>query len=84
MEQDVPKLGAIFAKLMGDVLDFRAYLLGPDGHVQNCVELRCGDEAEARSLARQLVSDRDVELWLLDRMIETFKAPSSVTRDRAC
>ena len=58
---------------MSKVLDYRAYLLGPDGHVQNCVELRCGDEAEAIRLAKQLVGDRDVELWLLDRRIETFK-----------
>ena len=64
--------------------DYRAYILGSDGHIQSCVELRCSDEAEARRLARQVVSDRDVELWLLDRKIETFKAPASVTRDCAC
>jgi hypothetical protein len=58
------------------MLDFRAFILGPDGHVQNCVELRCADEAAAIRLARQLVSDRDVEIWLLDRKIETFKATS--------
>jgi len=27
--------------------DYRAFIMGPDGHVQNRVELRCDDDAEA-------------------------------------
>jgi hypothetical protein len=48
--------------------------MGPDGHVQKRVDLRCNDENEAVGLARQLVDGHDVELWQLDRQIRTFKA----------
>jgi hypothetical protein len=54
-------------------MDYRAYILGPDGHIQNRVELRCDDDVEAIRLAKQLVDGHDVELWQLDRKIETFR-----------
>jgi hypothetical protein len=71
--------------------DYRAYIMGPDGHVQNRVELRCDDDAETIRLAEQLVDGRDIELWQLDRHIETLRHtaewPStlrqSITADRA-
>ena len=47
--------------------DYRAYIMGPDGHVQNRVDLQCTDDAEAIKLAKQLVDGYDVELWQLDR-----------------
>ena len=53
--------------------DYRAYIMGPDGHVQNRVDLQCDDDAEALKLAKQLVDGQDVELWQLDRKIETLK-----------
>ena len=53
--------------------DYRAYILGPDGHVQNRVDLQCDDDVGAIKLAKQLVDDHDVELWQLDRKIETFR-----------
>ena len=59
---------------------YRAYIIGDDGHVQNRVDLNCGDEAEARRLAQQLVDDHDVELWNLGLKIETFShIPKSST-----
>jgi hypothetical protein len=70
--------------------DYRAYIMGSDGHVQNRVDLRCNDDAEAVRLAKQLVDGRDIELWQLDRHIETFRHMAerptlrqSVTADRA-
>ena len=51
----------------------RAYIMGPDGHVQSRVDLRCADVAEAVKLAKQLVDSHDVELWQLDRHVETFR-----------
>ena len=54
--------------------NYRAYFVGPDGHVQNRVDLRCADDAEAIRLAKQLFDGRDMELWQLDRQIRTFKA----------
>jgi hypothetical protein len=56
--------------------DYRAYIMGPDGHVQNRVELRCDDDVEAIRLAKQIVDGHDVELWQLDRHIETFRHTS--------
>ena len=52
--------------------DYRAFIMGPDGHVQNRVDLQCANDAEAIKLAKQLVDGCDVELWQLDRKIETF------------
>lgn len=52
---------------------YRAYILGPDGHVQERVDLDCPDEAEAIEQAKRLVDSHDVELWQLDRKIETFR-----------
>ena len=59
--------------------DYRADILGPDGHVHTRVDLRRDDDGEAIRLARQLVDGRDVELWQLDRKIETFKHKSQVS-----
>jgi hypothetical protein len=56
--------------------DYRAYIMGPDGHVQNRVDLLCNDEAEAIRLAKQLVDGHDVELWQLGRRVETFRHTS--------
>jgi hypothetical protein len=52
--------------------EYRAYLMGPDGHVQSRVDLICEDEEAAKAQAMQLVDGHDVELWHLDRKIATF------------
>jgi hypothetical protein len=50
--------------------------MGPDGHIQNRVELRCDDDAEALRLAKQLVDGHDVEVRQLGRYIQTLKHTS--------
>jgi hypothetical protein len=57
--------------------DYRAYILRPDGHVHDRVDLDCQDEAQAREKAKALVDGFDVELWELDRRIERFKGSDS-------
>ena len=57
-------------------MDYRAYIMGPDGHIENRVELQCDHDDEAVGLAKQLVDGHDVELWQLDRHIETFRHTS--------
>ena len=52
--------------------EYRAYLIGDDGHFYDAVPLICADDAEAMEMAKKLVIDRDVELWQLDRKIGTF------------
>ena len=64
-----------------EMQEYRAYFVGPDGHVQNRVDLRCADDAEAIRLAKQLFDGRDMELWQLDRQIRTFKAHVRGSRD---
>jgi hypothetical protein len=52
--------------------DYRAYVLGEDGHFVRSVELVCPDDDTAKEYARNLVDGHDVELWQGERKIETF------------
>ena len=51
---------------------YRAYLIGEDGHFYDAFPLICGDDAEAIVMAEKLAIDHDVELWQLDRKVHTF------------
>jgi hypothetical protein len=52
--------------------DYRAYLIGSDGHFFKSVVLDEPDEAAAIAAAKQLVDGHDVELWQRDRKIAEF------------
>ena len=54
--------------------EYRAYLLGPDGHVESRIDLICSDETTAKERAEQLADDRPVELWQGDRKIAEYPA----------
>jgi hypothetical protein len=54
--------------------EYRAYVIGPDGHIQQRIDLLCADDDAAKERARQLVNGHDLELWQLDRMIAKFRA----------
>ena len=56
--------------------DYRVYILGLDGHIQSRVDLRCNKATQAIELAKQFANDHDVEVWQLDRQIETFRHTS--------
>jgi hypothetical protein len=49
--------------------EYRAYLIGSDGHFWEALHLSCTDDAEAIEKAKQLVDGKDAELWQLDRKI---------------
>ena len=49
--------------------EYRAYIVGRDGHFASCRAFRCADDAEAVIWARQLVAGQDVELWSGERFI---------------
>ena len=49
------------------------YRLNLDRMATLNIALTCPDEAEAIKQAKQLVDGHDVELWQLDRKIETFR-----------
>jgi hypothetical protein len=56
----------------GTVPDYRAYMVGADGHFVDAVWLDCADDAEATEKAKQLVDGHDVELWQRARKIARF------------
>jgi hypothetical protein len=51
--------------------DYRAYLVGDDGHFE-AVSLVCDDDADATEKAKRLVDGHDVELWQRARKIARF------------
>jgi hypothetical protein len=53
--------------------EYRAYVMGPDDHIINRVDIHCSDEEEARRLAKIVVDGHAVELWQADRFIERFE-----------
>jgi hypothetical protein len=55
-----------------DVPEYRAYLIGTDGHFVDAIPFVCVDDAEAAGKAERLVDGHDVELWQLDRKVATF------------
>jgi hypothetical protein len=52
--------------------DYRAYILGPDGHIINRIDLVCRDDEDAKERAKQLAYNYAVELWERDRKIGQF------------
>jgi hypothetical protein len=49
--------------------EYRAYLVGSDGHFVGCESIVCGDDAEATEKAKRLVDGHDVELWAGTRLV---------------
>lgn len=43
--------------------EYRAYLIGSDGHIQGYEPLICPDDDAAIAAAKRLVDSHDVELW---------------------
>jgi hypothetical protein len=52
--------------------EYRAYILGSDGHFYRAVPLDCADDTEAMERAKQLLDGHDIELWQRDRKIARF------------
>ena len=52
--------------------EYCAYIIGPDGHIQQRIDLLCADDNAAKVQARQLANGHDVELWQRDRQVATF------------
>ena len=53
--------------------DYRAYVMGPDGHIMNRFEFWCADDEAAKERAKQYVDGHDIELWHQDQKIAKFK-----------
>ena len=52
-----------------EVIEYRAYIVGDDGHFSSCRAFRCADDSEAVIWAKQLMDGHDVELWSGARFI---------------
>ena len=55
------------------MLGFRAYIIGPDEHIVDRVELLCESEEEAKQRAKQLVDGHAVELRDRARKIARYE-----------
>ncbi len=49
--------------------EYRAYLIGDDGHFQSVRVLECPNDAKAIAQAKKLLDGADIELWQLERMV---------------
>ena len=54
--------------------EYRAYIMGHDGHIVRAVHLNCFDDDQAIRQAEALVDGHDVELWNLERKVALFPA----------
>jgi hypothetical protein len=57
------------AESPGKALEYRAYVIGNDGHVLGCTEMICRDDGEAVAKAKRLASDTDIEVWNRNRFV---------------
>jgi hypothetical protein len=55
------------------VIDYRAYIVGHDGHFYGFEPLACVDGSEAIEQAKRLVDGHDVELWSGARLVIVLK-----------
>lgn len=53
--------------------EYRAYIVGHDGHFQTAVPLDCLDDETAKKRAELLVDGHDVELWQRTRKVAVFE-----------
>jgi hypothetical protein len=51
------------------VNEYRAYVIGPDGHFVSCRAHVCPDDTHAITWATQLLDGRPVELWSGERFL---------------
>jgi hypothetical protein len=57
----------------GDMPDYRAYIIGLDGHFFSALDLECADDTDATEQAKLLAHNHDVELWHRDRKVASFE-----------
>jgi hypothetical protein len=52
--------------------EYRAYIIGHDGHIQRYEPIVCADDEAAIAKAERLVDGHDVELWQGARKVTTL------------
>jgi hypothetical protein len=56
--------------------EYRAYIVGIDGHIVGFQALVCADDVEAINEARRLVDGHDIELWSGARLVIRLNRPT--------
>jgi hypothetical protein len=56
------------------VIEYRAFIVGSDGHFAGFEPLICANDAEAIAKAKRLVINHDVELWSGARLVIRLRA----------
>jgi hypothetical protein len=54
------------------VTDYRAYIVGDDGHFIGCEPIVCADDGEAIAKAKRLVGKYPVEVWSGERFVKSL------------
>jgi hypothetical protein len=67
----------------GAMRDYRAYIMGPDGHIKDRIEFWSKDDETAKKQAEQCVDGHDIELWHQDKKIADLKTSSKTASDEA-
>jgi hypothetical protein len=71
-------LSALYRRASGSgdfrLAEYKAYIVGRDGHFIGYQPLVCADDYEAIEKAKRLVDTNDVELWSGPRFVTQLKA----------
>ena len=51
------------------MFEYRAYAIGPDGHIFRAEPMICKSDEEAITRARKLVAEHAIEIWSGDRFV---------------
>jgi hypothetical protein len=51
---------------------YRAYIIGSDGHIIRAIEIDCADDGAATEQAKLLVEGNVAELWQRERIVGKF------------
>jgi hypothetical protein len=55
--------------------EYRAYVIGYDGHIANFRTFVCDNDADATVWTKQLVDGHDIELWSGERFVILLQSP---------
>jgi len=55
--------------------EYRAYVIGSDGHIVGATELVCENDEEAIRQVTTLVLERSIEIWSGDRFVVRLDPP---------
>jgi hypothetical protein len=67
-------MGQLLQPAAAQVNEYRACMIGDDGHIRSSRAFVCGDDADAIVWAGQMVDGHDIELWSGERFVRRVNA----------